>query len=337
MRKNMDRILAGFQNIWKDLPALPFLILGFILSCFFVRNFASAYNMKVFLLQSVDLLVICCGITFVLLNGGIDFSVTSILSLNSVAGAYIMALSPLSPNPLLSIPVAIAVMLLLGVLVGTINGAAVAYLKMPSFIATLATQLAVSGSAILFRSIVTDKTSITGLPETFFVLGGSGPFFIVPVIIAVLSWLFCFWLLGFTRFGRSLFAVGVNPRVASISGINVKKVIFFIMLLSSIFGAVASILSTARNQVGLPSLGDKLFISVIAAVIVGGTSTAGGFGGLWQTLVGVLFITLINNTLNLLRVEWYAVTVIQGLVILIATIMGSYFQKWEKRVREVKG
>ena len=330
MPKIVNRVLDALSNIWKELPPLPFLILGFILSCFFVRNFASVYNLKVFCLQSVDLLVICCGITFVLLNGGIDFSVTAILSLNSVVGAYIMALSPLAKTPSIAIPTAIVVMLLLGLLVGTVNGIAVAFLKMPSFIATLATQLAVSGSAILFLSVVTEKTSITGLPEAFFAFGGSRSFFIIPVIIAAVSWLFCYWLLGFTRFGRSLYAVGVNPKVAFISGISIKKTVFLIMLLSSFFGAIASIISTARNQVGLPSLGDKLFISVIAAVIVGGTSTAGGFGGLKQTLVGVLFITLINNTMNLLRVEWYAITVIQGFIILISTIMSAYFQKARK-------
>jgi ribose/xylose/arabinose/galactoside ABC-type transport system permease subunit len=328
----MNRIVGGLWKEFQELPTLPILILMFIASCFFVRNFASAYNMRAFLLQTVDLLVICCGITFVLLNGGIDFSVTSIVSLNSVVGAYIMVLSPLSTNPVVAVSVAIGVMIALGLLTGFLNGVSVAYLRMPSFIATLATQLALSGIAILFRSSVTEKTSITGMPEFFFALGGVGAFFPLPVILALLAWGFCYWLCTYTRFGRTVYAIGINPRAAFISGIHVKGVIVSIMLLSGFFAALASILITARNQAGVPSLGDKMFISVIAAVIVGGTSTAGGFGGLKQTLVGVLFITLINNTMNLLKVEWYAITVVQGLIILVAVIAGDYAKKYKRHV-----
>lgn len=331
MKPKLNNLLKAFQNSYKDTPILLVLVAFVVIACIFVPNFLSLYNIKAFLLQTTDLLVICCGITFVVLNGGIDFSVTSVLSLGSVVGAYIMVISPLASNPAVSIPVAIAAILLVGLLVGAINGLAVSKLKMPSFIATLATQLAFSGIAVLFTSMVTPKTSITGLPDSFLILGGSGDFFFVPICIAVAAWGFCFWLLKYTKFGRSLFAIGVNHKTAYVSGINVKKVVFIIMILSSLLAALASILSTARNQVGMPSLGDNLFLSVIAAVIVGGTSTAGGFGGFKQTMIGALFITMINNTMNLLGVDWSVITVIQGVLILVSTMLGNMGGVWKKK------
>jgi ribose/xylose/arabinose/galactoside ABC-type transport system permease subunit len=239
-------------------------------------------------------------------------------------------LSEVAANPLISIPLAIIAMLMIGLIVGTINGISITILKMPSFIATLATQLAFSGIAVLFTSMVTEKTAISGLPEPFFAFGGSGEFFIVPILIALVMWGFSYWLLKYTKFGNSIYAIGVNPRTAFISGINVKKVIFTLMILSGLFASVASVLATARNQVGLPSLGDKMFIGIMAAVIVGGTSTAGGFGGFKQTLLGVLFVTLITNALNIMGVQWFTVMIIQGALILVSTMAGTMFSKREK-------
>lgn len=319
------------SNEFVDNPILPIFIIAFIAACIFVPNFVSLYNLKNFMLQSSDVLIIACGITFVVLNGGIDFSVTSTLTLGSVVGAYIMAMSPIAEYPLLSIPVAIIVMILLGIIIGSINGFAVTRLKMPSFIATLSTQLAFSGIAILFASLVTDKPSIAGLPEQFFILGGSGKFFFVPIVISAVVWGFSYWLLKYTNFGRRLYAVGINPKTSFISGVPVKKVVFSVMVLSGMYAGIASILATARNQVGVTSLGDKMFITIIACVIVGGTKISGGFGGVKNTLFGVLFITLLNNTMNLLGVEWYVIMIEQGMLILLAAMSGYWLSNYKNK------
>jgi ribose transport system permease protein len=192
---------------------------------------------------------------------------------------------------------------------------------MPSFIASLATQLIFLGIAILFTSTVTDKTSIGGLPEAFFVLGGTGHYFFLPILISVLVWLVTYWMLKYTIFGHHLYAVGTNPKVAHISGISVNRIIMRIMILSGLFASIASIIITARNQVGISSLGDKMFITIIASVIVGGTSTSGGTGGVKQTLFGVLFITLLNNTMNLLGIGWYTIMLVLGFLILLSGII----------------
>ena len=331
------------RNVWpvlRDMPILPLLIVSFIVAIVYVPLFFTLDNLRNYLLQSSDLLIISCGLTFVVLNGGIDFSVTSILTLGSVVGAYIMALSPLAPVPAYSIPVAIVVMMGIGLLVGVVNGLSVTKLKMPSFVATLATQLIILGLAVQFTSMVSDTSSIAGLPEAFFVLGGEGRFFFVPILIAFSVWLVSYWLLGRTIFGKRVYAIGVNPRVSFISGLPVKRTIVLLMVISGLFAGVASIIATARNQVGMSSLGDKMFLTTIASVIVGGTSTSGGLGGVHKTLLGVLFITLLNNAMNLLGVGWYTMMIVLGVLIILSAVSSYLLNSragwtWKRKVADV--
>jgi ribose/xylose/arabinose/galactoside ABC-type transport system permease subunit len=331
------------RNVWhvfRDMPILPLLIVSFIVAIVYVPLFFTLDNLRNYLLQSSDLLIISCGLTFVVLNGGIDFSVTSILTLGSVVGAYIMALSPLAPVPAYSIPVAIVVMMGIGLLVGVVNGLSVTKLKMPSFVATLATQLIILGLAVQFTSMVSDTSSIAGLPEAFFVLGGEGRFFFVPILIAFSVWLVSYWLLGRTIFGKRVYAIGVNPRVSFISGLPVKRTIVLLMVISGLFAGVASIIATARNQVGMSSLGDKMFLTTIASVIVGGTSTSGGLGGVHKTLLGVLFITLLNNAMNLLGVGWYTMMIVLGVLIILSAVSSYLLSSragwtWKRKVADV--
>lgn len=320
MNTTMTRLKRTVTHVFKDMPILPLLVVSFVLAALFVPYFFTVYNLKNLLLQSADLLIISCGLTFVVLNGGIDFSVTSVLALGSVVAAYIMAASPLAGEPLLSIPVAIFAVLGIGLVVGTVNGLSVVKLKMPSFVATLATQLIFLGLAVQLASMVSETSTISGLPEAFFVLGGEGKYFLVPIGIAFSVFLFSHWLLTRTIFGKRVYAVGVNPTVSFISGIPVKKTILWLMILSAVFAAIASIIATARNQVGMASLGDKMFLTTIASVIVGGTSTSGGFGGVHKTLMGVLFITLLNNAMNLLGVGWYTIMIVLGVLIVVSAL-----------------
>lgn len=174
-------------------PILLVIIAMAVLSAAFVPNFATLYNLKNLLLQTCDLLIISLGVTFTVLNGGLDFSSTSVLALSSVVGAYIMALSPLKGTGL-SILLAIVVMVAIGAAVGAINGFSVVKLKMPSFIVTLSTQLFFSGMAIYFTSKVTDKASIMGLPSAFYRIGGEKAFFL-PIVIAAAVFLVSHWLM----------------------------------------------------------------------------------------------------------------------------------------------
>jgi ribose transport system permease protein len=289
-------------------------------SALLVPNFLSSFNVKNLLLQSVDIMLISVGVTFVLLNGGIDFSCVAVLALGSVFGAYTMALSPLA-HTALAIPAGIAVMILIGLLVGAVNGFSVVVLKMPSFIATLATMMAGSGVAVLFTSLVAEKASIIGLPEQFFILGGDQGYIVLPIIIALTVVLLAHWLLSTTLFGRRVFAIGTNPKAAFISGMPVKRTVFLLMLVSGLCAGMQSIIATARNQAGIPSLGDRVFIDIVASIIIGGTSVFGGSGGVIKTVYGVLFITLLNNVVNLLGIEWYVISLIKGILVLIAAFI----------------
>ena len=313
------------MGIMREMPVLPLLVISFAIAVLFVPHFCTVYNLKNYLLQTSDLLIISCGLTFVVLNGGIDFSVTSIMALSSVVCAYIMVYSPLAAMPALSIPIAILLSIGIGVLVGTMNGLSLTKFKVPSFIATLASQLVITGVAVFFTSLISETSSIFGLPEAFFILGGEGQFFYVPIVIAFSIWLFSHWLLKKTIFGKRVYAIGVNPKTSYISGLPVKQTLMRIMILSAVFAAIAGIIATARNQVGMSSMGDKMFITVIASVIVGGTSTAGGFGGMHKTLLGVLFIALINNSMNLLGVGWYTIMIVLGVLIALSAMTTYLF------------
>ena len=300
-------------------PILVVVVALGILSAIFVPNFATAYNLKNFCLQVCDLLIISLGVTYTVLNGGMDFSSTSVLALSSVVGSYIMALSPIA-GTWYSIVVAILAMLVIGAVVGAINGVAVTRLKMPSFIATLSTQLLFSGMAIYFTSIVTDKASIMGMPSAFFRIGGEKAFFL-PILICAVVYAFTQWLLTRTVFGRHVLLVGANQQSCFISGINVKRIVFLLFLCSGIYSGAASVILTARNQAGISSLGDKMYIDVMASIIIGGTSVFGGAGGAKNTLYGTLFVVLLSNVMNLLGMDWYVIGLVKGVIIILAALI----------------
>lgn len=309
------------QRAVLEYPIILFVILAFIFGVAFVPYFLSAYNIKNICLQLCDLLIIACGYTFVQLNAGTDLSCTSILAVGSVIGGYVMVLSPLAAYPLLATVVAIICVLLVGVIFGAINAFSVTRLKMPSFIVTMATMLIGSTFAKWFASTIFGKTSIGGLPQAFRILGGYGDYFFVPIIIALAMWLLADFLLTKTKFGRDVYAVGTTPKAAHISGINVKRTIFLMFLLSAVYASVESVLLSARNQAAMSNLGSTMFLNIVSAVVIGGTSVSGGFGGVKQTFLGSVFIVLINNAMNLIGVEWYTIMLAQGLLILLATII----------------
>lgn len=140
-------------------------------------------------------------------------------------------------------------------------------------------------------------------------------------------WFLADFILTKTKLGRDIYAVGTNPTAAFISGVSVKKTIFWMFMLTAVFSSVESIILTARSAAGMSGLGSTMFINIVSAVIIGGTSVSGGFGGVRQTLLGALFIVIINNAMNLIGIEWYTIMLCQGLLILAATVIDYFIKK----------
>jgi len=315
-KSRKSEIRNAVVDVFKETPALVFFILFLILSIIFVPRFANPQNLFNILIQSSELIILAIGVTFVFINGSIDFSVTAVLALASVFGALIMKMG----DSLALIPVAIVVMFATGVVIGAINGLSVTRFRMPSFIATMSTQLIFSGIALT----ITQSDSIGGIPEAFMSIAfGTLVIIPVPLIITLCVLIVSTFVLTRTVYGKSLIAVGTNQQTSYISGIPVRKSVFSIFILSGFLASLASIIMTARLGAGLPALGSGMLMDIVAAVVIGGTSVYGGKGNLFGTFIAAIFIVTLNNSLNLMAMDWYFINVCKGLLLLICTFYST--------------
>ena len=303
-------LLSEYLVLW--LSALYFLVLAP-----FTAGFASPENLTNILATLLPLFVVATGQTVVLITGGIDLSISSIMALASVGGAMVMNGDNgwLANHPL-AVPAGVAVMLLLGALVGLLNGAAVTLFRMPPFIVTLTSMMFFSGLAIW----LTKSKTIYHLPAAFNALGGRIAIaFGITAILGVVTHV----MLGRSLFGRWLYAVGQNPKAARSSGVPVRSVVVAAYVASGLLAALASALYTGQAETGSPVLGQRLLLDIIGATVIGGTSLFGGRGKVLWTLFGVLFIKLIDNSLNLLNLSLFAITMVKGGVILLAALIDA--------------
>jgi ribose/xylose/arabinose/galactoside ABC-type transport system permease subunit len=283
----------------------------------FVPGFLSPGNLGNVVSNFLPLLAVSLGQTLVLVTGGIDLSVTAVVALASVAGAKVMTeAGGLAPgNALLGV----LAMLAVGLAVGLFNGLAVARLRMPPFLATLAVMTFASGFAIWS----TRSQGIAGLPAGFRALGGElGGVPLSLLLVAPLA-VGAHLLLQRTVFGRWLYAVGGNTRAARVSGVPVERVLLLAYAACGLCAAVAAVLYTARIETGSPVLGQRIFLDVVGGAVIGGTSLFGGRGTVRGTALGVLFITLVDNSLNLLGLSSFTILIVKGGVILAAAVLDA--------------
>lgn len=308
------RVGTGRALRWlrdSDLPiiaALGLLVLYFALTAPF---FLSVANLTTILYQIAELGIVAIGETFVILIAGIDLSVGSILALTGILSAT-LALKGLAP------PLAMLSAIAMGALLGFINGAATYWLRMASFIVTLAMLSMAGGYALVF----TNGSTVYGFPTAFNVLG-SGTLVHIPVSILVLFGMFAagYVVLRYTVFGRNIYAVGGNAEAARLSGINVSAVGIAVFTISGALSGLASLIDVGRLASATPIAGQSLNLSAIAAVVIGGTSLFGGIGRLTGTFVGVLLIGVLNNGLAIANVSAFWDETIQGLVIFAAVLI----------------
>ncbi|MBX3733417.1 MAG: ABC transporter permease [Verrucomicrobiae bacterium] len=314
-----DRLGAAASRAGRS----GFLILGLSILLFlalapFTPALASKGNALNLVGNLVPLFVVATGLTVVLISGGMDLSLTSIIALTSVVGAMVMNGDTgwLAGSPLAA-PTAVAVMLLLGAAAGLINGVAVALLRMPAFIVTLTTMMFFSGLAIW----ISQSKPVDRLPDGFIALG-SRPGIAVGIAAVLGGW--AHLMLTRSLFGRWLHAVGQNPRTARVSGVPVAGVLIAAYVVSGVFAAAASVLYTARLETGSPVHGQRLLLDVLGATVIGGTSLFGGRGRVAWTLCGVLFLTLLDNALNLLGLSHFTIMMVKGGVILLAALLDGW-------------
>ncbi len=217
-----------------------------------------------------------------------------------------------------AVPVGILAMLLVGAMIGGLNGYAVARFRMPPFMVTLVSMMFFSAFALY----LTKSENIAVYHDSFIAIGRSGVgFFTWSMVIAVLLGLFAQTWLSRTMPGKWLYAVGRNPQAAKISGVPVDRITIGAYVFSGFCAALAAVLYSARLEAGRPTLGDNLLLDIIGATVIGGTSLFGGKGKVLWTVYGVMFFVLLSNTLNLLNLSYFTIDIVKGGIILMAALL----------------
>jgi putative xylitol transport system permease protein len=283
-------------------------------------NFLSSRNIINVLRQTSINGILAIGMTFVILTRGIDLSVGSVVALAGVVSASFATTSasgfiPGAPYMPL-IPLAVGV--LSGVAMGALSGLAVARYAVPAFVATLGMLSAARGLTLIYAG----GRPIPALTDGYRWMGtGDIAGIPVPIILFALVFVISHFVLTRTRFGRHIYAVGGNPHAAKVSGLSVNRIRFCVYLISGALAGIAGMVLAARTGSALPQAGVAYELDAIAAVVIGGTSLAGGVGRVSGTVIGALLIGVMNNGLDLLGVESYYQQVIKGGLIVAAVML----------------
>lgn len=303
-----------------------------------IPRLAAPANLSNVLSNFWPLLVIAVGQTYVMIVGGIDLSQISIIAVTSVMGAAVMTMG-LDPvifektvlwglvydetggvfsGHVLSVPLALTVMVVIGALMGAFTGWIIATFDLPAFMMSLVALLFFSALAVY----LTRSENVVNLPPAYSAIAGKGigGFFSWSALIALVVVGIAHFGLSRTVFGAWLYATGMNPDAARISGVPVRRVVTLAFVISGVCAAIGSILYSARLDMGRPAFGDNLnlLLDVVGATVIGGTSLMGGSGKILWTVYGVLLFTLLSNALNLLNLSFFTVFIVKGCVILIA-------------------
>lgn len=312
-----------FKNWWEKIKYNYFqefillvvlLVLGTIFSLL-TDTFLTIPNMLNVLLQISIIAILGFGVTIIIISAGIDLSLGSVMALVGMGTAAILT----SSTP--SIFLAILGGLLIGGIVGFINGITVAYIHLPAFIATLAMMSIARGVAL----VVTNAIPIYNLPESFLFLG-SGFLWGIPTPIYVMISLYFIldFILRKTKFGRYIYAIGGNEEATRLSGINTRRYKLLVYVVGGICTGVAGILFTARLGSGQPTAGVGYELDAITAAILGGTNLFGGSGNLIGTLIGAFVMGVISNGQALLNISSYVQNIVRGIIVILAVGISTY-------------
>lgn len=300
------------------------IVIGLLLACLTLTlisdNFLTTRNVLNVLRQTSINGVLAIGMTFVILTRGIDLSVGSVVALSGVVAASFATTSSAGFIPGAPWPAGIAILigLAVGMGCGAVSGVIVARYRVPAFVATLGMLSAARGLTLLYSG----GRPIPALSETFRWIGtGSILGIPVPIFLLLGTFALAHFVLTQTRFGRHVYAVGGNPHAAKVSGLPVNRIRFLVYVISGALAGLAGMILAARTGSALPQAGIAYELDAIAAVVIGGTSLAGGVGRVSGTLIGALLIGVMNNGLDLMGVESYYQQVIKGFLIVAAVML----------------
>ncbi len=285
-------------------------------------RFLTPGNLQAVLIAAAPFALIAIGQTLVILTGGIDLSVGSVIALSGMVAALFV-----KTNPEL-VWIAPFVGLAVGFVVGSISGILVAREMVPPFIATLAMLTAASGMAY----VVGNGSPISNLPSEYAVIANFEIFGIrTPVLLMILGLIAFSVVLSRTTYGMRLYAVGGNPAASRIAGIRNAPMLYSVYAISGALAGLSGVLLSSRVVSGLPTLGQGYELDAIAAVVIGGASLFGGRGTMWGTALGLLLIQTLNNGLDLLLVPAYWQDIIKGSLIVFAVAIDVWASRRRSR------
>ena len=320
-----DSFLKRNSDMLQKFAALGGLFALLIIFSLASSNFGTTNNMITILLQTTSIALMGIGVTYVIITGGIDLSIGSVVAFAGVVAALLVK------NADFPVWLAFVAAVIAGIIAGAINGCMVNYLRLPPFIATLGMMMIVRGVALQ----MTGARSIAGLPKAFGTLGNEAlwkitavnergitittfPGIPYPVILlAVLAVIFAY-ILSSTKLGRYIYAVGSNEEATRLSGINVRRVKLSAYMISGGFAAITGIVLMSRLITAQPNAGVAYEMDAIASAVIGGTSLMGGVGTISGTIIGAFIIGVLRNGLNMLNVQYFIQQVIIGVVIIVA-------------------
>ncbi|WP_149240460.1 ABC transporter permease [Dyadobacter sp. 32] len=308
-----NNLQARFRNFGQYGIFVAFAIICLVLALSTPRFFTVSNLMTIGNQVSINALL-AFGVTFVIITGGIDLSLGSMVAVTGVVAA--MFAHPDTYPVIVPIFIGLAA----GSAMGAFNGLVITKSKVPPFIVTLGTMTIGRGLAL----ILSKGRPVSNLSDSFNFIGGGNLFGIpFPIIILIVAFVVCSIVLNKTILGRYMYAVGGNEPAARASGIRVSRVKMWVYIICGLLSAMGGILLTSRITTGQPNAGSGFELDAIAAAIIGGTSTSGGTGSMTGTLIGALLIGVISNSLDLLNVTSYYQQVVMGAIIIGAVVLDS--------------
>ena len=297
---------TGFRDLFVNHAMIWIMLLVVVYFSFSTPRFATVNNLLTIFVAAAPLALIALGQTIVILTGGIDLSVGSVIAISAMASAFV------AKNVTDNIWVAVLVALLIGLFCGSVSGFLVAVVRVPPFIATLGVMTAASG----FAYVIGNGAPINGLPPSFGALANTHILGLtIPVIVMIVGIIVFAVLMKRTTYGLRVYAVGGNEQAARVAGVRTPAILFSVYAVSGTLAGLSGLMLASRVISGPPNLGVGYELDAIAAAVIGGASLSGGRGSIWGTVMGLFLIQLLNNGLDMMIVPAYWQKVVKGLLI----------------------